>query len=132
PAGGGRAAGGGLREHLPRGGLPVPRPLQLRPRHGEALLRPLRPARRPHHPLRHLQHLLPRRRDRSGGVEEGSGGVSESGPDPVQKFFGAALMAVGALIALLCGACTLLVVGVTLVSMFSNPSNLVLMLPVVS
>jgi hypothetical protein len=54
--------------------------------------------------------------------------VSEPRPDPVQRFFGAALMAVGALIAALCGACTLLFIGVTLIGMASNPSNLGLML----
>ena len=49
-------------------------------------------------------------------------------PDPVQRFFGAALMAVGGLIAVLCGLCTLLVLGGSLVTMAMNPSNLALML----
>ena len=58
-----------LRAHLPGGDLAVPRPLQLRPRHGETLLRALRAAGRPDHPVRHLQHLLPARR----GGERGAG-----------------------------------------------------------
>lgn len=51
-----------------------------------------------------------------------------SEPEPVQKLFGAALMAIGGLIAALSGACTLLVIGVTLFSMVQNPANLELML----
>ena len=42
--------------------------------------------------------------------------VSDPAPDPTRAFFGAALMAVGALIAGLCGLCT---VGFLLVSLFS-------------
>ena len=49
-------------------------------------------------------------------------------PDPVQRFFGAALMAVGGLIALLCGLCTVAYAGVALIAMAMNTSNLQLML----
>ena len=54
--------------------------------------------------------------------------MADSHPDIVQRFFGAALMAVGGLIAALCGACSLVFVGVTLISMILNPGNLGLML----
>lgn len=37
--------------------------------------------------------------------------MTHDGPGPVQKFFGGALMAVGGLIAALCGLCTLGVIG---------------------
>jgi hypothetical protein len=40
--------------------------------------------------------------------------VSE--PTPVQKFFGAGLMAVGGLIAALCGACSVVLVGSSILS----------------
>jgi hypothetical protein len=49
-------------------------------------------------------------------------------PDPVQRFFGAALMAVGALIAVLCGLCTVAYAGVALIAMAMNTSNLQLLL----
>jgi hypothetical protein len=54
--------------------------------------------------------------------------MSEPHPDPVQKFFGGALMAVGGLIALLSGTCTALFVVGSIASMAANPSNLSLMM----
>lgn len=42
---------------------------------------------------------------------------------PVQKFFGAALMAVGGLVAALCGLCTLAVIGFGSIDALASGSN---------
>ena len=43
--------------------------------------------------------------------------------DPVQRFFGGALMAVGGLIAALCGTCTLVVMGFGVFGLFDGSSS---------
>ena len=58
--------------------------------------------------------------------------MSEAPPSPLQKFLGGLLMAVGGLIAALCGVCTLYFTVASLATSgeFSGPSMLVLVLPI--
>ena len=49
--------------------------------------------------------------------------MSEPRPDPVQRFFGGALIAVGGLIATLCGVCSLSVIWMVLATVIQNDMN---------
>lgn len=46
-------------------------------------------------------------------------------PSPELKFIGAALMAVGGLIAALCGTCTVLFAGASIMDSFRHPGDLI-------
>jgi hypothetical protein len=124
PARRSRAGGALLRTHLPGGDLAVPRPVQFRPRHGEALLRALRAAGRADHPVRHLQHLLPTGRGGERGAGRRAGGAMSSpeSPSPPAQFFGWLLVCLGALMVLLCGGCTLVIWGISLYALIQTPN----------
>lgn len=54
--------------------------------------------------------------------------MNDPRPDTAQKLLGAALMVVGGLLAVLCAIGTLGVIGVAVISMFANSTNLPLIL----
>ena len=59
--------------------------------------------------------------------------MSDAPPSPLQKFIGGLLMAVGGLIAALCGVCTLYFTVASLATSsgeFAGPSMLILVLPI--
>lgn len=57
---------------------------------------------------------------------------SESGDRAVAKFFGLMLMAVGGLIVLLCGLCSLTFLAGAIVNMVHSPGSIAMMLPMIA
>lgn len=107
PAGGDGAGGAFVCQQLSGRDPAVSRPLQLRPRHGEAQLRPFRHGRRRDHPVRHLQHVL----SRGGGRSRRAPAlpVARHGGAPMKSLFGGLFLGAGILIAGLSGLCSLLI-----------------------
>lgn len=58
--------------------------------------------------------------------------MSAREPSPELKFIGAALMAVGGLIAALCGTCTVIFAGATIIDSYRYPGELLSILLMVS